>query len=33
LVTLDTPDEFYQRVKDDAGLYWDDEKEEWAIRE
>lgn len=28
---LDTPQEFYQQVKDDAGLYWNEEKEEWAM--
>ena len=30
---LDTPREFYQSQKDSAGLFWDDDKDAWAIRE
>lgn len=28
---LDTPMEYYDQIKADAGLYFDDEKEEWAF--
>lgn len=28
---LDTPPEFFERIKRRAGLYWDEEKEEWAF--
>ncbi len=30
---LDTPPEFFERIKRRAGLFWDEEKEEWAFRE
>ncbi|MFZ2499562.1 hypothetical protein [Methanosarcina sp.] len=30
---LDTPKKEYEKMKEEAGLYWDDEKEEWAFRE
>lgn len=29
---LDTPAAFYQKQKDKAGLYWNEEKGEWAFR-
>lgn len=28
---LDTPSEFYEKIKEKAGLRWSDEKEEWII--
>ena len=30
---LDTPPEFFERIKRKAGLYWDEEKEEWAFKD
>lgn len=30
---LDTPGEFFEDIKRRAGLYWDEEKEEWAFVE
>jgi uncharacterized protein with gpF-like domain len=29
---LDTPQEFFDNIKKDAGLFWDEEKEEWAFK-
>jgi hypothetical protein len=30
---LDTPQEEYERIKDEAGLHWDEDKEEWAFED
>jgi hypothetical protein len=30
---LDTPQEEYDRIKDEAGLHWDEDKEEWAFED
>lgn len=30
---LDTPDSFYQKQKNKAGLFWNDDKGEWAIKD
>jgi hypothetical protein len=30
---FDTPDSHFDKMKDDAGLFWDDNSESWAIKE